>query len=89
MSRTRDFRRMLREKTIKRKKRICREKFIYPDVYRFDGQYDKGKIHCSCRMCREKDERGRHILTRSERNAIRRMYEELASECNFDRRRRN
>ena len=19
--------------------------------YRHDGQYDKGKIHCSCRMC--------------------------------------
>ncbi len=89
MSRMRDFRRMLRRKMITRKKRICREKYLYPDWYRFDGQYDKGKIHCSCRMCREKDARGRHILTRHERNAIRTMREELSSYRDSDRRRQD
>lgn len=59
MTRTRSYRREVRNKTIARKKRICRA--IYgasiggvenPGAwYKHDGQYSKGKIHCSCKMC--------------------------------------
>ena len=59
MSRTRSFRRDVRNRKIARKKRICRA--IYgasiggvenPGAwYKHDGQYSKGKIHCSCKMC--------------------------------------
>lgn len=59
MSRTRSFRRDVRNKTIARKKRICRAiygasigGFENPGAwYKYDGQYSKGKIHCSCKMC--------------------------------------
>lgn len=79
MIRTRSYRREVRNKTIARKKRICRA--IYgasiggvetPGAwYKHDGQYSKGKIHCSCKMCtyskyyglpRFKDEKEREIL---------------------------
>ena len=59
MYRTRAYRRDARNKAIARKKRICRE--IYGtriggkektgSWYKHAGQYSKGKIHCSCRMC--------------------------------------
>ena len=62
MFRTRSYRREVRNKTIARKKRICRA--IYwgsahklnesPEPgywYKVDGRYAKGKIHCSCKMC--------------------------------------
>lgn len=59
MSRTRSFRRDVRNKTIARKKRICRAiygasigGFENPGAwYKYDGQYSKGKIHCSCKIC--------------------------------------
>ena len=47
--RTRAERRDFRKKAIKRKKRICNA-FGF-DWYPHDGQYSKGKIHCSCPMC--------------------------------------
>lgn len=59
MQRTRAYRREVRNKTIIRKKRICRA--IYGislggvdnpgQWYKHDGQYSKGKIHCSCKLC--------------------------------------
>lgn len=59
MIRTRSYRREVHNKTIARKKRICRA--IYGASiggvetpgkwYKHDGQYSKGKIHCSCKMC--------------------------------------
>lgn len=59
MTRTRSYRREVRNKTIARKKRICRAiygasigGFENPGAwYKHDGQYSKGKIHCSCKMC--------------------------------------
>lgn len=59
MKRSRSYIREVRNKKIARKKRICRN--IYgPAIlvgenvgswYKHDGQYSKGKIHCSCKMC--------------------------------------
>ena len=70
MSRSRAYNRIQRKKAIKRKKRICAEFFGDRSWYKFDGQYSKGKAHCSCPMCREKDFRGKHILTLSEKLSI-------------------
>lgn len=70
MARTRSYRREVRNKEIARKKRICLEIMGY-DWYKHDGQYSKGKIHCSCKMCTYskyyglptlKDKREREIL---------------------------
>ncbi|MCR2051210.1 hypothetical protein NSB25_28800 [Acetatifactor muris] len=45
------YRRYVRDKTILRKKRIS--KAVYGlDWYKHDGQYSKGKIHCSCGLCK-------------------------------------
>lgn len=59
MQRTRAYRRDVRNKTIARKKHLCRELYGMSiggqdkpgSWYKHDGQYSKGKIHCSCRMC--------------------------------------
>lgn len=51
MNRTRSYRREVRNKEIARKKRICLE-IMGHDWYKHDGQYSKGKIHCSCKMCK-------------------------------------
>ena len=63
MARTRSYRRDVRNKTIARKKRICRAIYggsphrLYESPepgywYKVDGRYTKGKIHCSCKMCK-------------------------------------
>lgn len=44
----------MRKKAIKHKKTIVNS---YPDPiwnYKYDGQYSKGKIHCSCSLCRSR-----------------------------------
>lgn len=59
MQRTRAYRREVRNKTIARKKRICRAIYCISlggvdnpgSWYKHDGQYSKGKIHCSCKLC--------------------------------------
>ena len=73
MSRSRGYNREQRARAITRKKRICTEFYGDHRWYKFDGQYSKGKVHCSCPMCNSKDERGRHALTRSELIAIREL----------------
>ena len=50
MNRSRDYYRHHRERAIQRKKGIARRYWHY----NHDGQYSKGKIHCSCRMCSSK-----------------------------------
>ena len=50
MKRDRGYYREMREKHIKRKKKISAHYWHY----KFDGQYSKGKIHCSCPICRNK-----------------------------------
>ena len=88
--RDRAYLRKMRAKHIRRKKRITShypgsDRFPY---YAFDGAYSKNKIHCSCRICRGKDYRGRHILTLQERRALERMKvdrqeEERAAEWSY------
>ena len=63
MTRTRSYRREVRNKTIARKKRICRSIYggsphrLYESPepgywYKVDGKYAKGKIYCGCKMCK-------------------------------------
>lgn len=49
-----------------RKKRIVEEYYNWP-WYDNLHQYSKNKIHCSCKICRGKDFRNRHIETPQER----------------------
>lgn len=48
MNRDRNYYRKMRNKHIRRKKRLSS---YYHWNYRADGMYNKGKIHCSCKMC--------------------------------------
>ena len=65
--RDRAFRRNMRHKHIARKKSICNSHSTFAkdkngkldfsrripmDWYEYDGQYSKGKIHCSCGLCK-------------------------------------
>lgn len=66
MNRTRDYYRKMRAKHIKRKKRIIKNYSIFSDefpYYKFDGMYSKGKIHCSCSLCKAKAYYGKHVPT--------------------------
>lgn len=51
MSRTRAYRRYVRNKQILRKKSIATHNYGF-DYYEYDGQYSKGKIHCGCGICK-------------------------------------
>lgn len=46
--RTRAYYRHHRERSIRRKKSVGRRKGW---IYKYDGMYSKGKVHCSCKMC--------------------------------------
>ena len=80
MERTRAYRRRVRAKTIRRKKNIS-ETVYHRDYYPFDGKYAKGKIHCSCGMCRIRDHEGRHLFTVSEWRACLKLEEGLLEYC--------
>lgn len=41
----------VKNRKIKRKKRICKSVYGF-DWYLHDGQYSKGKIYCSCGLCK-------------------------------------
>jgi hypothetical protein len=49
----RGYYREQRKKHIKRKKKIIHNLNDYW-YYKYDGSLNKGKIHCSCWMCRQK-----------------------------------
>lgn len=69
--RTRAYTRRMRAKHIKRKKAIVsRWTWFENGYYPYDGMYSKGKIHCSCSMCKSKAYYGKHILTRQEQKAL-------------------
>lgn len=44
------YRRSVRNKHIRRKRKLALS-VIGTEWYKHLGQYSKGKIHCSCRMC--------------------------------------
>lgn len=53
MERTRAYRREVRNKAIKRKKRVVDD--IYAGYFfRCDGMYSKGHIGCGCGLCKNK-----------------------------------
>lgn len=88
MNRSRDYYRKMRAKHIKRKKAIVHHWRWWRDnnysYYAHDGQYSKGKIHCSCPLCKEKARHnGRHVLTEKEMLSIMKMQEELNSYYNY------
>lgn len=71
-------RRKIDYKKAKRKARIdlarsCDGLPLYDNLH----QYSKNKIHCSCRLCREKDYFGRHITTEQEVKSHDEMLVEL------------
>ena len=69
--RTRAYTRKMRAKHIKRKKAIVSHwSWFENGYYPYDGMYSKGKIHCSCPMCKSKAYYGKHILTRQEKKAL-------------------
>jgi hypothetical protein len=78
MSRTRAYTRKMRAKAIKRKKRIVSHWHWFENgYYPHDGMYSKGKIHCSCPLCKDKAYYGKHILTEQELTSILKLKEEL------------
>ena len=50
---SRRYRRLQRQRAIKRKKGILQQYGSYSWVH-YDGMLSKGKVHCSCPMCRKK-----------------------------------
>ena len=84
MARTRAYTRKMRAKHIRRKKNIVSHYAAFRvfdgfSYYSHDGMFSKGKVHCSCHLCRAKDGRGKHLLTKQEQRAILRQQEELDS----------
>ena len=78
MSRTRAYTRKMRAKAIKRKKRIVSNwRWFENGYYPHDGMYSKGKIHCSCPLCKDKTYYGKHMLTEQELVSILKLKEEL------------
>jgi hypothetical protein len=64
MKRDRAYYREQRQKHIDRKKKIIKDQ-QYPLFwgYKYEGELSKGKIHCSCGMCRSKtNNKGKHRL---------------------------
>ena len=53
-NRTTEYRRHKRAAVIRRKKNIVRDIWLGGWNYTYDGCLSKGKIHCSCPMCRRK-----------------------------------
>lgn len=53
MNRSKEYMRYQRRAHIERKKRIIKGQNDYWH-YRHEGELDKGKIHCSCWLCRHK-----------------------------------
>ena len=78
MSRNRAYTRKMRAKAIKRKKRIVSNWHWFDrGYYPHDGMYSKGKIHCSCPLCKDKAYYGKHILTEQELTSILKLKEDL------------
>ena len=69
MNRTRDYYRKMRAKHIKRKKGITAKYRLSSEFpfYRHEGMYSKGKIHCSCPLCKEKAYYQKHVKTMQEK----------------------
>ncbi len=51
MERTRAYRRDVRNRAIRRKKRVSNDVYGI-DWFKFDGAYSKGHIGCGCNLCK-------------------------------------
>ena len=83
MERTRAYRREVRNKAIARKKRIVKNVYYMDNWYPHDGQYSKGKIHCSCPLCAF-GAYDKNQVTDSDRRKIEKMDSELKEFNNSD-----
>ena len=75
MTRTRNYHRKMRAKHIRRKKRITSHYSAFRindgmTYYKHDGMYSKGKIHCSCPLCKSKAYYGKHVPTMQEQKQM-------------------
>ena len=64
MNHSREYYRKMRKKHINRKKRIIKNTRCW--YYKHEGTLSKGKIHCSCPYCNEKNLTHRHLITNQE-----------------------
>jgi hypothetical protein len=74
-NRTAAYRRHKRYAVIRRKKNIIRDSWHGEWHYDHEGSLDKGKIHCSCPMCRQKSY---DQASRADIRIADRMLEQLA-----------
>ena len=89
MNRPRNYYRRMRAKHIKRKKNIVShyaafrvlDGFTY---YKHDGMFSKGKIHCSCPLCKSKAYYGKHTLTLQEMRNFHSVEDEWFDTYNAD-----
>jgi len=82
MNRSRSYYRRERKKHINRKKRIIKlvsgignEPYWY---YRYEGELSKGKIHCSCPMCRFYGPSYSDMIKKEKMDAREKEYKKLA-----------
>lgn len=74
--RDRAYRRDIRNRQIRRKKQIC-QKALGFDWYFQDGRYSKGKIDCSCWLCKPSS---RYHKMSTYKDAVREYIFELEKE---------
>ena len=83
MSRTRSWRRFQRNRAIHHKSMILRDywKLNYPDYWTPEryGVLSKGKVHCSCWMCRTKSYDDPRIMDKRRTISQRQDWEDYAS----------
>lgn len=83
MNREKSYYREMRRKHINRKKNIVKKAYsLIDDYYEHDGMYSKGKIHCSCWMCRRKSYDEARMMDK--RNAAKQIYSLQESDTNND-----
>ena len=80
--RTRAERRKKNFSKIHHKKKLAKE--IYgSDYYEYDGQYSKGKIHCSCPLCSAKtNNKGRYGQSINYKHSENQKYESMQQQIN-------
>ena len=85
MHRNRAWRRKKNYSKARRKKKIA-NKIHRNNWYKHNGQYIKGKIHCSCLMCSAKtNNRGRWGKPINYKHSDRMMVESMESKkCEYD-----
>ena len=89
MARSRAYNRKMRAKHIKRKKNIVSHYAAFRVLdgytyYKHDGMFSKGKVHCSCPLCKSKAYYGKHVLTLQELRNLDRSEDDWFDSYNAD-----